>query len=60
MLAVELFLPDMILNKFQKHEPYADNCAGSHLNGSVDGLIQSDNSKSAVFGRLLVSRSPGT
>ncbi|XP_025794529.1 katanin p80 WD40 repeat-containing subunit B1 homolog isoform X3 [Panicum hallii] len=41
-----------------KHEPYADNCAGSHLNGSVDGLIQSDNSKSAVFGRLLVSRSP--
>ncbi|PUZ38464.1 hypothetical protein GQ55_9G198400 [Panicum hallii var. hallii] len=41
-----------------KHEPYADNCAGSHLNGSVHGLIQSDNSKSAVFGRLLVSRSP--
>ncbi|RLN41318.1 hypothetical protein C2845_PM01G38440 [Panicum miliaceum] len=41
-----------------KHEPYADNCAGSHLNGSVDGLIQSDNSKSAVFGRLSVSRSP--
>ncbi|KAG2548182.1 hypothetical protein PVAP13_9KG149700 [Panicum virgatum] len=41
-----------------KHEPYADNCAGSHLNGSVDGLIQSDNSKSAVLGRLPVSTSP--
>jgi len=42
-----------------KHEPYADNCAGSHLNGSVDGLIQSDNSKSAVLGRLPVSTSQG-
>ncbi|CAN6293092.1 unnamed protein product [Urochloa humidicola] len=41
-----------------RHEPYADSCAASHLNGSVDRLIQSDDSTSSVFGRLSVSRSP--
>nr|XP_034573458.1 katanin p80 WD40 repeat-containing subunit B1 homolog isoform X4 [Setaria viridis] len=41
-----------------KHEPYADSCAGSHLNGTVDRLIESDNSIPSVFGRLSVSRSP--
>ncbi|CAL4925654.1 unnamed protein product [Urochloa decumbens] len=40
-----------------RHGPYADS-AGSHLNGSVDRLIQSDDSISSVFGRLSVSRSP--
>ena len=60
MLAVGSFFLTWYLIIFQKHEPYADNYAGSHLNGSVDGLIQSDNSKSAVLGRLPVSTSPGT
>ncbi|CAN6298938.1 unnamed protein product [Urochloa humidicola] len=41
-----------------RHEPYADSCAASHLNGSVDRPIQSDDSISSVFGRLSVSRSP--
>ncbi|CAN6304721.1 unnamed protein product [Urochloa humidicola] len=41
-----------------RHEPYADSCAASHLNGSVDRPIQSDDNISSVFGRLSVSRSP--
>ncbi|KAJ1295001.1 hypothetical protein BS78_01G189600 [Paspalum vaginatum] len=40
------------------NDPYADSTAGSHLSGSVNRLLQSDNSISSVFGRLSVSRSP--
>ncbi|XP_035820155.1 katanin p80 WD40 repeat-containing subunit B1 homolog isoform X4 [Zea mays] len=41
-----------------RNEPYVDSSAGSHLNGSINRPIQSDDSMSSVFGRLSISRSP--
>ncbi|WVZ59465.1 hypothetical protein U9M48_009601 [Paspalum notatum var. saurae] len=40
------------------NDTYADSTAGSHSSGSVNRILQSDNSISSVFGRLSVSRSP--
>ncbi|XP_066381499.1 katanin p80 WD40 repeat-containing subunit B1 homolog KTN80.4-like isoform X2 [Miscanthus floridulus] len=41
-----------------RNEPYVDSSAGPRLNGSVNRLIEPDDSMSSVFGRLSVSRSP--
>ncbi|CAD6205434.1 unnamed protein product [Miscanthus lutarioriparius] len=41
-----------------RNEPYVDSSAGPRLNGSVNRLIESDDSMSSVFGTLSSSRSP--
>ncbi|XP_066373973.1 katanin p80 WD40 repeat-containing subunit B1 homolog KTN80.4-like isoform X2 [Miscanthus floridulus] len=50
---VSVWVVDLMIN-----EPYVDSSAGPRINGSVNRLIESDDSMSSVFGRLSSSRSP--